>query len=245
MRKFIFAVIGALATSSVMAQEGSSISSERPSYSSSPFTLAPGYWQVELGYQFADEGGTADVSVHTLPLALIRVGLTERLEVQLNWPGYNEVNTNAGDIDGRSDAMIGLKWQLSDNNARTPVGLFAGITLPIGSDVFSSDDEDPVIGVFWSHAGIADFFGTVDASFGENSDVFHNAVGVNLPISDTIGSFVEVVSAFPENGGPQHSLGGGISFLYNRDLQFDLNAGFGLNSRATNFIFGVGVARRF
>lgn len=245
MRKTVLTIAAVLASTPTFAQQDGPINTERPSYSSSPFTLAPGRWQLEFGYQFADEGGNTNVTVHTLPLALIRVGLADKLEVQLNWPGYNEVNTNAGDIDGRSDALIGLKWQLTDDGARTPIALFAGVSLPIGSNAFSSDDEDPTIGMFWSHSGVAEFFGAVDATFGDASDVYHNAIGVNLPISDKLGSFVEFVSAFPEGNGPQHSLSGGISFLYNHNLQFDVNAGFGLNSRATDFTFGLGVARRF
>lgn len=243
--KSIAVVALLLAPSLAPAQQDAPISTERPSYSSSPFTLAPDRWQLELGYQFADEGGSADVTVHTLPLALLRVGLTDRLEVQLGWAGFTEVNSRGGDIDGHSDALLGAKWRLTDLNASTPIGLFAGVSLPVGSKEFSSDDSDPTLGVFWSHPGRADWFGTIDATFTDNGDVFHNAIGISLPVSDRIGTFVELVSTFPDSGGTLHTLLGGVSYLRNHDMQFDLNVGVGLNARATNFIFGFGVAQRF
>ena len=90
-----------------------------------------------------------------------------------------------------------------------------------------------------------DWFGTVDATFADDADVFHNAIGISLPVSGRIGGFVELVSTFPDRGGALHNLLGGVSYLWNNDLQFDLNVGVGLNSRATNFIFGFGVAQRF
>lgn len=243
-KSIVFAAL-LLVPSFAPAQQTAPISSERPSYSSSPFTLAPDRWQLELGYQFADEGGSADVTVHTLPLALVRVGLTERLEVQLSWAGYTEVNSRAGDIDGRSDALLGAKWRLTDASERTAIALFAGVSLPTGSSEFSSDDSDPTLGLFWSHPGRLDWFGTVDATFADNADIFHNAVGISLPVSGRVGGFVELLSTFPERGGALHSLLGGVSYLWNNDLQFDLNIGAGLNSRATNFTFGFGVAQRF
>lgn len=244
-RKSVLAAVVLLAPPGVMAQQDAAINTERPSYSSSPYTLAPDRWQVELGYQFADEGGNADVTAHTLPLMLVRVGLADRLEVQLNWAGYNEVNSRDGDVDGRSDALLGAKWRLTDSNAKTPIALFAGVSLPIGSSEFTSDDTDPTLAVFWSHPGIADWFGTIDATFGSQSDMVHNAIGISKSISDRVGTFVEYLATFPEGEGAQHSLHGGITFLKSNDMQLDLNIGAGLNSRATNFVFGFGIAQRF
>jgi len=118
------------------AHESHPISTERPSFSSSPIALERGKWQFELGYQYSKDNEGVSAQDHILPLLLIRTGISDRLELQISWPGYSSTEVNGNNGHGANDVGIGVKWQLSDPNAATLLGLFAGLTLPVGdSDI--------------------------------------------------------------------------------------------------------------
>jgi len=227
------------------AQEADPISAERPGFSSSPLTLARSTWQLEVGYQFTRDRDGVDIDDHTLPLMLLRIGLADRLEMQVNWAGVSWTDLNGRTIDGANDASIGVKWQLTDRDVSTPIGVFAGLSLPVGADEFTSDDVDPAFGLFWSHSGVADFFGTVLISHSDDDTVVDNAVGVSFSLDSTKGAYIEYVGSFAEGNGPEHTVNGGMTFLANENLQLDLQGGLGLNDRAADFFVGFGLAHRF
>lgn len=222
------------------------LSSERPSFSSSPIAMTEGRLQLEGGYQFTRLDSGADA--HTLGQFLLRWGAGEKVEVQVAWSGFLQIDAGPFDADGFGDAAAGIKWQLSDDDATTPIGLFAGLSLPIGDDEFSSDEVDPAVGLFWAHNGRVSLFGTVLVSDSGGDTLLGNAVGINLPAPGACGrcgAYIEYVGQHPEGSGPQHSLNGGLTILQHNDLQFDINASIGLNDRAPDGSLGVGVAYRF
>ncbi len=228
----------------VAAQD--SLSAERPSFSSSPIALGAGLWQIEGGYQYTRIN--SNVESHTLPLMLLRYGAADRAEVQLSWGGYNQVDVGSASVDGISDMSLGVKWQLSDDDATTPIGLFAGVSLPVGDNNFSSNEVDPAVGLFWAHNGRASLFGTVLISESDNDTTIGNAIGINLPMAErcaTCSAYLEYFGLHPERGGPQHNLNGGVSWLRSNDLQFDVTVGVGLNDRAGDGYLGFGAAYRF
>lgn len=240
----LFVITALILSSPVVAQDV--ISAERPSFSSSPLALGAGLWQIEGGYQYTRIDSNVDAQV--LPLLLLRYGAGERTEVQLAWSGYNRLDVGPASIDGFGDMSVGVKWQLADDNATTPIGLFAAITLPVGDDELSSNEVDPAVGLFWAHDGRLSLFGTVQLSETDNDTTLSNAVGINLPMAElclNCSGFVEYVGAFPDGSGPQHILNGGVSWLRSNNLVFDVYLGLGLNDRAGDGFLGFGAAYRF
>ena len=234
-----------LLTPTVHAQDRGPINTERPSFSSSPIALKSGVWQFEFGYQYSQDRDGPDFDDQTLPLLLIRTGIADRVELQINWAGYSWMEVDGRAVHGFNDAAIGLKWQLSEEDAITSIGVYGGLTLPVGSSEIGNDDTEPVLGIFWSHSGKLGLFGTASITESGNDTVISNAIGLNIPSRGNTGGYVEYLGVAQEGGGPQHSLNVGVTFLRSSDFQFDANAGFGLNDRATDFYLGVGAARRF
>ena len=243
MRVVICAVFLVL---SIAAHAQGNINAERPGFSSSPLALDYRRWQVEAGYRYQRVGSSMDAQ--TLPLLLLRYGAGERAEVQFSWAGLNRIDAGVRDINGSSDASIGVKWQLTDDAATTPVGVFASLSLPVGDNELSSNEIDPSLGLFWAHQGWISLFGTVLLSEFDKESTIGNAVGINLPVSDRCrgcGAYVEYFGNYTEHKGPQHNLNAGMTFLRSADLQFDVHAGFGLNDRAPDGFIGFGAAYRF
>lgn len=235
----LFVFFGGLAN----AQEPSSIITERPSFSASPIALAEGYWQTELGYQYTQLNSDAELS--TLPQLLVRFGIADNVELQFDWTGYIDVDSNNQSDSGFSDARISAKWQFSDDNAATQYGILAGVSIPVGEDQFSTDSYDPRIGFLWSHTGKLNWFGTAMYIDAGNTNLLANGIGLSFALSDTTSWFAEHEMEIPEDGGPLHRLNIGWAMLRGLDMQFDVNAGVGLNDRAPDFSLGLGLAIRF
>ncbi|MDX1507861.1 MAG: transporter [Woeseiaceae bacterium] len=236
-------VLLALGAGHAHADDGDVISAERPGFSSSPVALKPSVMQIEAGYEYVRAGNSIDA--HALPLTLFRYGIADEFELQLGWAGYAWVNGSGQDINGIRDASIGMKWQVSDEDAALPLALFAGVSLPIGDDDFTSDEVDPTIGAFWSFDAGLSWFGTVLVSDVAGSRTVGNAVGISLPIDDRSGGYVEYFGIFAEGNGPEHYVNGGIAYLPRNNVQVDLHLGAGVNDRAADLFVGAGIAYRF
>jgi len=231
--------------SAVFAQDPGPINTERPSFSSSPLALPTGYWQIEAGYVYTRNLGSNGSKDHSLPNALLRLGFHERLELQLNWSGYTKKITDDAETTGIKDASLGMKWQVNSADADVVVGLFAGVSLPVGDKELTSDDYDPEFAVFWAHSGRLDWFGTAKLSESGDKYKLENAAGINFSLAQDTGAFIEYKGSFPEGQGPAHDLNFGVTWLLGNDLQVDVNGGLGLNSRASDFFVGTGISYRF
>lgn len=221
------------------------ISAERPGFSSSPFALAPGSLQIEGGYQFTQDDNGTDVESHTLPLALFRWGLAEKVELQLGWAGQTWLDVNGNSVNGTSDLSIGLKRQFGDENSLVPIALFLGFSVPVGDDEFTSDSVDPTLGLFWTHDAGLDWFGTVLVSEIDSNTILSNAVGISFPVNERTGGYIEYFAEFPDRGDSRHTLNSGIAWLSRIDLQFDVHAGVGINDEAPDLFIGAGAAFRY
>lgn len=243
----IRATLIALAASgmgSALAQDEQPIVTERPGFSSSPTAMNPGVFQIESGYLFVSDDAGSDIDLHAVPQIVLRYGVAGDMEVQFSWGGYAWAESGNSSVNGATDASIGMKWQVADGDAPVPLALFAGINLPVGASEFSSDEADPVVGAFWTYSHGLDWFGTV--LFTNRDDVarLNNAIGINLPIDDRLGSFVEYQGVFGDRG-PEHYLNGGLTWLPKPNLQWDTYLGLGLNDRAADVSFNLGLSYRY
>lgn len=224
------------------AQSQDALTTERPGFSSSPYALAPSVLQIEAGYQFTDSGN--GVELQNLPLLLVRYGLSNNMELQVGWSGYAWADIGGADVDGITDASVGVKWQVTDERSSVPIALFAGLSIPIGDDNFTTDEFDPSVAAFWSYSNVLDWFGTVVVSEPDDETQISNALGINLPIREDVGGYVEYYGVYG-NGGPEHYVNGGLTYLSRLNLQFDAYLGFGLNDRSADLLVGGGLAYRF
>ena len=201
--------------------------------------LAPGALQVEAGYQY-DHGG--DVDRHTLPVTLARLGLADRLELQVLWAGVTRTEAGGGTSTDANDGLVGVKWRVTAPENPLALALYGGLTVPTGPD---SSGTDPVAGVFWSGTAGLDWFGTVLVSESDGETSVDNAIGVAFPIGDTAGGFVEFFGLYGRETGPENYVNGGVTWLLNGDFQLDAYVGAGLNDRSGDFFAGGGIAYRF
>jgi len=228
------------------------IVADRPGFSTGTYTVKPGKLNVELGYQYAFNTNAIDRSTQTLPLLVLRTGLSSKVELDFLWDGWNIDDADNQPSDTSvADVSIGGKYRIHESSKYnlTVLGL---LSLPIGSSPSTSDNIDPLFGLLWDYflSSQVSLFGVVQASsFKYEGDRVYDAqvaIGASFSHTDRIGTFIEIYSILPSEVklDDEIVMDGGITYLLSKNVQLDINAGVGLNDSSNNFI-GFGIASRF
>jgi Putative MetA-pathway of phenol degradation len=135
------------------------MTADRPDFTDAPDVIGRGLWQVESGFLFATshvDTATIHETTHEIvtPQALVRIGLSPRLELRVATDGLLSVTTSqqgVGRISGRSDLAVSVKWRLFDDwrPGGFDLALLPILSLPTGSDGFTSGGYDPTLKVSW------------------------------------------------------------------------------------------------
>ena len=232
--------IGFFAPAALFAQ---SIDTNRPGFSFSPNVVGDGQWQLETG--IAWDRPDSDTDILSLPLAELRYGMTDGFELFLSSISWSDADFGGSSANGLLDMVIGTKLSLGDTGGPTRMAVLFQVSVPAGSSDFTSDRWDPSAAFIWSHAGKLPLAGTVKVSRFADGYQLDNGLKLPFAIGTDQSAFVEWEANLPEGGGSTHWLNGGYQFLLTDDLQWDLNAGFGLNSRAGDYRLGLGFSTRF
>ena len=232
--------------------DDSPIVADRPGFSTGTYTVKPGKLNVEVGYQYTFNRSSVDQSTHTLPMLVLRTGLSPKIELDLFWDGWNIDHTDNQPSDSSTaDVSIGGKYRIHESAAYN-LTLLGLLSLPTGRAPSTSDSIDPLVGLLWdySYSSSISLFGVVQASSFkyEGNSVYDAqiATGISFSHTDRIGSFIEVYSILPfeKKLDDEVALDAGVTYLLNNDVQLDINVGVGLNNTTNNFI-GFGIASRF
>lgn len=226
------------------------ISTERPSFSTSPVPLAAGHLQLESGVQYTRiDSGEKDV---TLPFALLRAGLAKNLELQLGWAGYSDTDIGNRSFKGGTDTTIALKTQLTGQKGSLPaLGILGQVSLPTGAENKTSDSVDPSLGLLWTYDfANAGLFGTalVTSTTDDDDDRIGQSgigAGIGVPLADRLSGYIEYFGVFTHSDAPQHNANAGAIYLVNRNMVLDAVIGAGLNAPAPDYYVGAGVSVRW
>ena len=238
---WLWVVVGVFLVPNLVA--GQTIDTNRPGFSSSPNVVGVGRWQLETGITYTQSDD--DTRTTSFLAAEIRIGVADQLEVFISSLSWSETRSASSETTGLGDIALGTKVNVSKAEAKTQMALLFQLSVPIGHESFSSNRWDPSVAFIWAHDGDLAIAGTVKVS--EFRSGYHLANGLKLPFSwgDAHSGLVEWEANLPEDGSSTHWLNGGYQWLADDDIQFDLNAGLGLNDRAGDYRLGAGFSIRF
>lgn len=216
--------------------------------------------QLEGGYTFVhDRIAGATISEHVLPDLLLRVGLTDRLEVRLGWPGYLARSHDApwselpeGEV---LDPNVGLMFDLFPQHGWIPQTAVAGaVPITLHGNLFAMDSFQPLGQVLycWELGERTALVGTTGVAQrrdpGDDYLQFQQTACLDYLLTDRLDVFAEwemLVDHGSADDGSQHMLGGGIGYLWTDALQVSWKAGVGLDASAPDFLTGIRFALRF
>lgn len=254
-RQLCAALLGLTLAIPAAAQMDEPLVSDRPDFTESTGTIAPGHVQVEGGITRQEIGEADALSVGEI---LVRIGLGDRLEARLGVGSWTRLDIPGDEIDGYEDPTAGVKVRLtSPADDRPPgfpaVALLVGTSIPVGSEELTVDEWEPEarlafdwiltdllslganLGVAWPSAG------------GERFDQLLGSLTVGIAATDRLGVFVETYGFSEEepDGDATQYADTGVTFALTDDLQLDARVGFGLNDPSPERFVGVGAAFRW
>ena len=241
---------------------------DRPDFTESTDAVPRGHVQLEMGYTYTyDREHRARDTDHTAPEILLRVGFADNWELRIGWAGYSwsesvfeefrgtppRTVTREDWSHGSNDLILGFKYKFAEQEGWRPhLGVIGEITIPSGTIGVSSGDVDPAVKLLWAYdlSDTTSVAGNLNLAVPtEDGHRFVQAsasLSLAVALSDTVGTYIEYFGFYPSSDGQDaaHVLNGGFTFQTSENFQWDIRAGFGLNSQADDFVAGVGFSLR-
>lgn len=197
------------------------INTDRPDFTDATFTVGEGVVLLESGYTFRrSETEGIHLQRRQLPETLLRVGVTDELELRIKWVGYvitdvQDQTTGLGTSHyGTDDLQLAFKYELSQQDGWRPIFTFlGGAIIPSGTRGVSSNQVQPFANLVYGW-GIRRWLylkGSTGVDFAKTSDITRVVEGslqegpTALDVEDNISqwhqSFSLLYQASPRVGG--------------------------------------------
>jgi hypothetical protein len=235
------------------------MSTDRPDTSDSTDVVGRGLWQVETGVSFeADTESGVSQNEIAVPLVMLRIGLHPRFEMRVSGEGVlSEVIRAPGlgrvRVTGGSDVQVSAKWKLFTRPRRCFVlAIEPVVSLPAGSDAFTSGGVDPMLKFIIDRALPGGFSVSANIVLSSDTDAGSRFTqqGTSASFSHALPrgwtGFAEIFtsSALTRGGDRAWIVDGGASRPIGHRLQVDVSAGRGLSRPAADWFIGAGFAVR-
>jgi hypothetical protein len=249
-------------------EAGDEIETDRDSFTPATTIAGRGRLILETAYSFVDNRRLKDS--HSFPEAILRYGLTDRLELRLGWNaeiggGGNPVTgsdaggsegdvARAGGVEREYRIAYGVKVRVTDQDRWLPrsAAILQGFT-PTGGSPGTSTATRLVAtyAVGWVFSNRWQF----DAAFrygfaSEEGDHFNHwapSAVLRVPLGEKWATHVEyfgVSTTGREWNTTQHYISPGVRYLVTPDLELGVRVGWGLNDQSAQFFANGGVGWR-
>lgn len=261
LASFVASLSGA---NGLLAQDPEPLVTDRPDRTESTHSIPAGFAQFEVGWTYIGNESMGETrGSHSLPEALLRVGIGGGFEARVGFSGFifedgSVAGTTASDThdSGAGDTSLGLKLEVARWTGGR-IAVLGSASLPTGADGFSSQRVDPAFLLLVSHP-LGDRFGVgynVGLRWATESDASGDldtqleapySLSLGVAVTDRLSAFLEGFGAFglDSNRPAEHSLDSGFVLLLTNVYQLDVSGGVGLNEAADDWFIGAGFSVR-
>lgn len=248
--KFLALALLACTAWAPVAAQSSDLVTDRPDQTESTVTVARGQYQIETGLLVSENDiGDINVTMTEILGTLVRMGLTERIELRVGFDGFisrKVEDSSAFGVrdEGFGDAALGAKIRLSDPQADRPqMALLVESSIPTGESDLTSDTFEPSVRLAVSQdlndrVALGGNIGIADES---EDTVFFYTMAAGYEVNSTNGAFFELFG----NSEDEHSIDTGWTHLMSPTTQWDVAVGIGISDDAPDWFAGVGLSIRF
>ncbi|WDI43312.1 transporter [Bremerella sp. P1] len=213
--------------------------------------MARGRVQIEGGYSYL-RGPNGFGSQHAVPDMLLRMGLSDRLELRLGWPG---VVFNDGGSTNTLDPTIGVVYDLWGQDGYRPLtAVHVALPVSMEGNPFALNSFQPLTEVMyswqvspWAAVTGRTGFALFDV-FGDDYTQIQQSLSYDVVLTDRVGAFVSwemLADIGSQDDTSQHMLGGGLSYLLSDRWAISWRSAFGVNEAAPDFLNDIRLAYRF
>lgn len=242
------ALVLPLALPTSLSAQSSPLVTDRPDFTESTASVAPGRVQLESGYTLtrADE-----TDAHDLGEVLVRIGFAAPVELRLGANSYRVADADGGTTSGWTGPSVGAKVTLLEpagGDLLVPsVALLAGTSLPAGHDELSPGGAEPeaALALGWDLPGRLSLGANLKRGRplheGERFGRTTASLAAGLSLTERLGAYLEAYTLRPSapERGETDVLNGGLTLLLGPDVQLDARLGTGLG-RGPDLVLGVG-----
>lgn len=244
-------VLAALAVSGAALHAQVEMVPDRPEFTATSSLVGAGLVEFDDGVTVAGQGGTHSFSG---PEPMVRVGVTERIELRFDASGFlAQWTTGAPLVQGRSDLEVSAKASVfAQRHFRPAISLIASLSMPAGSRDFTSRGYDPTVKVAWDKDLIDGFAagGNLDLGLVTTPEGRVSQRAASLSISRSLGgglgffSELYAVSSLVTANPVLWSTDGGVTRAIGKNVEIDLRVGKHVNEPEPNWFCGAGIAIR-
>ena len=242
------------------------IETERHDFTQSTKTVGRGVLQFEGGYSYFYKDTDEEIEhSHTTPEALLRLGLSDDIEVRAKWTYGWRFITEDENLDSAQDLIWSLKLGMTEECGWIPESaLEFRSSVPTGGAEWSLGRVEAGFDYIfswelaegWELYGSFGYLGTALGDFsllpeepaGENFDVWSYSVALGIELSRSSTLYLEwfgLASRALEDDFSLSFFNAGIDFYLSDNLILDLRAGKGLTDDSDDFFGGIGGGVRF
>lgn len=250
-------------SSAALAADEDPICADRPGKATPTCTVPAGMVQVETGlFDWSrDHSGGTTTSESDFGSTAVKLGVTERLHVELDLPAFVEVRNRTATAHDRTsglgDSEVALKYRLTRDDAPVQLAIRPFLKLPTAKHSLGNgkveagaallaDSTFPGSAAGWDVAPEVDLVADSDGSGYHLATVQAATVGVPLSPGFTISGELWGAWDFdPAGTVRQYSADVDAALLLSRDVQLDAGANFGLDRNTPDVEIYSGIAFRF
>ena len=236
---------------------------DRPSFTSAARVVGRRAVQVESGVSITrnqldlDVLGPTTFTTLEVPNALVRMGLSRRLELRLAMIGWTRATRDGPFADPSSTLSsvdVAGEYQFAaQERVGADLAVIAGASVPTQHPGSGDNTVDPFAQFVWSRdlTPSVDLGGmltwSLPSSAGHRREVFSGSAVFGHPLAGRWSAFWEAVVGNQDGDDGRVSWTGNFGVLraIGGDVQFDAFVGRGLNDAAADWAFGTGLSVRF
>lgn len=231
----------------VQLTQAQNYSPDRPGIGNGSYITPAGMLGLEAGFQFSNTDLNEQYDFGQL---VLRYGISEKLELRALLGSYTTVDQEllggSRSFSGFQDMSFGIKYNLLSKQGNTNVSALAEVSLPLGSDEFTSDETIPSLGLLLDHAlnenfGISSNLG-YRFSAGNIDDSWLFTLTPGFAISNNVNGYFGYAGNYYGDF-EQHWVEGGFTYGMEGGAQLDLN--FGYDTENEIAFVGIGIAQGF
>lgn len=243
------------------------LTTDRPDVTESPFTVDAGHIQIEttlLGYTRSRRDASGAVTgSYEIATTNLRIGVTERLEVDVVWQPYGIADPRGGAAVSRGIGSVDLRAKLNlwgnDGPAKpgdTALALLPYVTLPTDGDNGIGESEVAFGLIVPLAIELGDGFGlglNAAANFTRAPDeqtydaALLTSASLAYEWNAVLGTYAEIVWEFSRSGGEGDvvTFDTGLTIALGEDWQFDMGINIGATRAADPIAPFIGLSARF
>ena len=238
-----------------------SFNTDRPTKSNSPVTVDAGHFQYEtdlLNYTHSNAGGASTRSYEAFD-PVLKLGLTDKIDLELQFTGYNWIDQSSGGqtvhADGVGDLVLRTKINLFGNEGGPAAALIPYVKFPTAREPIGNETVDGGVILPISYPLPYDFTLLVEpevdvirnATNGGHHFNFAQLLNISHPIGTQVTVYGEIYSSLgTDKSTPAvYTADAAVAWVVKDNLQLDAGVNVGLNRYAPNLQLYAGISQRF